>query len=222
MGQANREPACVIEFRSWLERLGTGCRFAGHIASKALVHYDVVEREVTRELTETLDASIEQAGVERRLAIVIFRNMHSPAEIAAALQALHEGGRWIPCWVASEVHQGRRFAMLRLHWKTASGRLTSVIGFAPFRCMPIMRRAPYAAMALWPTEEKVNVEAKDAEEGEPVGITYSIHEFSAEDYKERFRKTREEVKRMSLDDDEDRVLLRDVAFRLPVEDVEVL
>jgi hypothetical protein len=41
-------------------------------------------------------------------------------------------------------------------------------------------------MALWPIEEKLNSKAKGVKENEPIGITYAIHQFSPEEYKERF------------------------------------
>lgn len=91
--EAENHP-CVDAFRTWLERLGTGCRFASHLASNALIHYELVTDPLTAEWVKVLDAHFDQAASEKKVVVTILPSLAWPSEIAEALVVLASMGRW--------------------------------------------------------------------------------------------------------------------------------
>jgi hypothetical protein len=213
---------CVEDVRRWLERIGSGCNFAQHLARKALIHYLVAAPEPTRDWVRAINAGLDQAAAERKTAIVIFPDLHTSNEIAATVRALLSGGRWSARWIASEVGCGRRYGMLRVAWRTsvANGRETSVMGLAPLRHMPLPRRAPYVALVLWPGGRENRRAAIPASPLDPVGLVDAAHALDDPAYDHDWTNTLRDVKEMLGYDRNTRRLLRDVAFRLPVSVIE--
>ena len=212
-GGTDQRRACVANFRDWLERLGTGCFFANILSSNALVHYEIVAGTPSAQLIEPLDAAIDQAAAANQVAVILLPELHSPGEIAEVLRVLQSGPRWRVQWIASEFWAQRRFAAIRVDWETSAKELSSVVGFSPLRCMPITRRAPYVAMAVWPAERPNQYSKVPA--GDTLGIADAKHGLEPTDYDNRWKKTRGTVKEMFLHESENANLLRDVAFRLP-------
>ena len=214
-GEADQRDACVDNFRGWLERIGTGCTFASSLASRALVHYDIITgASPSADLIEALDATLDEAAAATHVAVTLLPDVHTTSELAAVLRALQTAPRWRVTWLASERWGSRRFAAISIYWKTKAGRLSSVVGFGPLRCIPATRRAPYVAMAVWPAER--TVQHSKAPAGETLGIVDAAHGLEDADYDVRWKKTRAEVKAMFVHEREDPKLLRDVAFRLPL------
>jgi hypothetical protein len=211
-GDVDQRQACVDNFRVWLERLGTGCTFANLLAARALVHYDIVAGAASPNLIETLDAALDAAVEGNHVGVALLPEVHSPREVAGVLRALASAPRWRVRWIGSEQRGGRRLGAVRIHWKTKAGSMSSVIGFGPLRSMPVTRRAPYVAMAVWPGSR--SNEFARVSDSEILGIVDSAHGLERIDYDERWRKTRAHVKQMFLHEREDASFLRDVAFRL--------
>jgi hypothetical protein len=189
-GEADQRKACVDNFRGWLERVGTGCTFANLLAAKANVHYDIVAGAPSPNLIEALDAALDEAAASNHVGVTLLPEVHTAREIAG------------------------------VHWRTKAGAMSSVIGFAPLRSMPITRRAPYVAMTVWPGARS-NQFAR-APVSDTLGIVDSAHGLTKDEYDARWKKTRGLVKEMFLHEREDATFLRDVAFRLPLAVVNVI
>jgi len=97
-------------------------------------------------------------------------------------------------------------------WKTANGKYTSVMGFAPLGCMPVTRRAPYVALALWPGDHE-NAWLKQQDE---LGIIGAPHGMDRNRHKAQMKTTNERVKVLLELPAEDAEELRRVTFALPV------
>jgi hypothetical protein len=219
-GEPDQRKACVDNFRNWLERVGTGCTFANLLSANALVHYDIVAAAPSVNLIAALDAALDEAAASNHVGVTLLPEVHTAREIAGVLFALSTAPRWHVRWVGSERRGGRYFGAVRVHWRTKPGAMSSVIGFAPMRGMPITRRAPYVAMAVWPGTR--SNEFARVSTPETLGIVDSAHDLTKDDYDTRWKKTRGFVKEMFLHEREDATFLRDVAFRLPLNTVGIL
>lgn len=219
-GEADQRKACVDNFRGWLERVGTGCTFANLLAAKANVHYDIVAGAPSPNLIAALDAALDEAAASNHVGVTLLPEVHTAREIAGVLLALSTAPRWHVRRLERENHAGRQLGAVRVHWRTKAGAMSSVIGFAPLRSMPITRRAPYVAMTVWPGAR--SNEFARAPASETLGIVDSAHGVTKDEYDARWKKTRGLVKEMFLHEREDATFLRDVAFRLPLATVSIL
>lgn len=218
-GELRNHP-CVEDLRRWIDHVGTGCRFATHLVAKVLFHYELVPGPLTPDWVAEINAHIDAAAAEGKTVAIIFPAIHTPGEIAEALVVLRSGERWSIRWHASQTMGGRRFGLVRVGWMTPDRLETSVMGLSPLRCMPLTRRGPYSTIILWPGGRANPRAPKPAHDREPVGLIDAAHKLSDEEYTDRKRTTRADVEAMLTHEDEDRKLLRDVAFRLPLSVVE--
>lgn len=220
--EAENHP-CVDAFRTWLERLGTGCRFASHLASNALIHYELVTDPLTAEWVKVLDAHFDQAASEKKVVVTILPSLAWPSEIAEALVVLASMGRWSCTRVPSKRDEAAGNGLVRLHWRNAAGSDASAMGLAPLRCMPITRRAPFVAVVLWPGGRDnpwpipPNGKGAPRPTDDPIGVVDIAHGLAENHYGERWTTTRADVKKMVDYESEDLKLLRDIAFRLPLD-----
>jgi len=85
---------------------------------------------------------------------MIFPSLRTHEDVADACRILSRSPRW------KAERQSYSCAVtgcegLRMDWTTRSGMRSAAMGFAPFGEMPVTRRAPYVALALW-TGERLN------------------------------------------------------------------
>tara|TARA_B100001750_G_scaffold241194_1_gene252206 strand:- start:686 stop:1333 length:648 start_codon:yes stop_codon:yes gene_type:complete len=127
-----------------------GCAFASNFAREG-IDGRIAFAELSEPDADTVDdinASLDGCGVAERAACLIFPSVTTPDGIVDLLQRLSTDERW-SC---------RRFErasdMLCVEWRTASGRTSRALGLAPMLSMPVTRRAPYVAIALWPGQQK--------------------------------------------------------------------
>lgn len=193
-------------FRHWLTRNMTGCVYAGHIASKPKGYtWHVLERAVrATSLNALLDA-------EEQAAIVLSPRSASPADVASLLRALRRSDRWQATDVSTASDVERALVRIDLKWRRADGGFASVVGFGPLRCMPISRRAPYVALAMW-TGPHANDIVKASEPVSVAGVRLRLPPALAKKLKSN---TKERVDKMVAFEDDDRRLLRRTTFLLP-------
>jgi hypothetical protein len=147
------EDPVAQHFVKWLHQM-TGCRFAQRFV-KATATTDAersprivcatieIGEDAASRFSEFLDgcAGIEAAGVG------LFPSIASTEQIARLVRALGEHERWR---FGCRIDEQRRLLLLSVEWKTLQGKWSSAMGFAPLMTMPITRRAPYVALAMWP------------------------------------------------------------------------
>ena len=216
-GGATSDP-CVEDLRRWFERLGSGCGFAQHLARKVLIYYLVVPEPLTAAWVLAINAGLDEAASEKKTAIIVFPRVHTSNEIAESVRELTSDARWRARWVASESRDARRAGLLAVTWRTPSGdgRETSVMGLAPLRHMPLPRRAPYAAMVLWPAGRENPRASIPTSAGDPVGLVDAAHGLDDAQYEHHWSATISDVKKMLVQEQGNQKLLREIAFRLPL------
>ena len=133
----------VEHFKAWLRR-STGCRFAAQLVRDGRVAYEPHE-EIPN--AGHLDARLDVHGAGARSAIMLLPFVASEDALVGVLEALRAGS---PRWRVRD--RGRTptgCVLVGLEWTTADGDSSDDMGFGPLPSMPVPRRAPYFAIALW-------------------------------------------------------------------------
>ncbi|MFO0734662.1 MAG: hypothetical protein U0270_02230 [Labilithrix sp.] len=196
----------------------TGCRFANSAAGGGHVNYVHQLDELTEADVVQLDTFIDEAGAEGNFAVVLLPRVRTPRGIVRLLRTLATGDRWRAARVPWRRHPREGAALVGLHFKTVHGDESSVMGFAPLGCMPVTRRAPYVALAVWAGAKSNSF--KPSPEGsigfvdapvlakDDTPVTEGAHQVM-------WSATLERVKLLLGDPPEDDFKLKDVAFCLP-------
>ncbi len=174
---------------------GTGCSFAATLAKHpdGLIEWATQQTALTAEGVARINTFLDQAGNASRAAVVVFPELRSASDICGLIRRLVADARWT--LERSEWREHARPDILAwIKWRTSAGRLSSAMGLAPLGSMPVHRRAPFVAIALWPggRENRYRQEqsAKDEEKGRPVGfLDIKIHEVM--DTVEQYRAVKE-------------------------------
>jgi hypothetical protein len=135
------------QFRVWLERLGTGCRFAAHIG-----------REFERAnfftfMTNDVDPAdvelfLDDCGRARRVGVLLLPFIREEAEIVDVALSLGTHPRWQVVVDPSMARDSSEVG-IGMVWTTATNLVTHAMGFAPTLRMPVTRLAPCVAIAAW-------------------------------------------------------------------------
>jgi hypothetical protein len=196
----------------------TACGFANSVAGEGHVNYVHQLDELAETDVAQLDNFIDEAAAERKFAVVLFPRVRTPRGIVRLLRTLSTGERWNAARVPWGKHPREGAALIELGFKTATGDVSSVMGFAPLGCMPVTRRAPYVGLAVW-AGPKVN-EHRRSPEGvigfidAPVLGTNDVP-LDKDAHQAMWSLTMARVKRLLGDPPEDDFKLKDVAFCLP-------
>jgi hypothetical protein len=133
--------AVVDNFRRSL-RDGSGCLYAAALAYGGRVAFEVHDEPPT-EVDDSLDA---YAALDL-VAVVLLPFVTSERVLVEVLTGLRNGSsRW-------RLREGKRTAEVvhvAVEWTTSEKLIDDTMGFAPLLSMPVPRRSPYAAIALWP------------------------------------------------------------------------
>lgn len=133
----------VGHFKAWLRR-STGCRFATWLVKHGRVAY---EPYVDVPDVGALDAGLDIHGARDRSAILLLPFLRDEAELIEVLVTLPAGSHRWKVRDRGRTTDGR--VLVGLEWTTAKGDVSDAMGFAPLPSMPVPRRAPYFAIALW-------------------------------------------------------------------------
>lgn len=173
-------------FGAWLNapRLH-GCSFATAIAKSNRIRLASFFGIPTDDVVPQLSEHIQIAASAQQLAVAIYPNIVTAQELLAFIRLLDCSSDWT---VTPLNVPGRSAVDMR--WASSDSQQSSVMGFAPFGTMPVTRRAPYVAMALWPCGYD-NPRRKKPDRF--VGVGDMAHEFADERYDRMQRATRDRV-----------------------------
>ncbi len=202
-----KEHQCTEHFCHWLKQM-TGCSFAAKLAGNLAVSLQLGD------LTglPVLEASIDAAGAEGKVAVLLFPRIRTAGGIIRTLNTLTLSDRWKIRRVDWGQHPRPGATQVGLRFTTADGHSSSAMGFAPLGCMPVTRRAPYVAIALW-SGGKANDHKQSS--GSNVGFIDAAPSMTLEKHDRMWATTENEVKTLLEDPAEDGKRLRGVAFCLP-------
>ena len=217
MPEGEREASVFVDhFRDWLRYKMSGCAFAADFSRKAAtkdrVAYWTLLGPLRRGDVAVLNAVIDDSASSSRFVIAIFPHVRMPDEIADTLQMLGQDARWFVERVDWRKHARGNCGLVGLTWQSPTGKRASVIGFAPLGSMPVTRRAPYTALALWPGPQ---VNEYRSEPSDVVGIVHGAHQMSKVAYDVAWSASKDKVAEMLSEPPEDRPHLRNVGFCLP-------
>ena len=176
----------AAHFVNWLHRM-TGCKFVQRfmvapagapdgIRRPRVVYASVaVGQDTASDINQFLDgcAETEAAGV------LLFPSVSSEEAIVSLAQLLAKDERWL---VTHRLDPRRSLLLVSVQWRTPESKWSSAMGFAPIISMPVPRRSPYAALALWPGR------ARKAEQ-ETVGFIDMPSYFGVDEHKKLIEDT---------------------------------
>ena len=131
-----------------------GCVFASSFAAEGVdgrISFATFP-DLGSEAVADINGHLDGCGRSDRAACMVFPSVTSAADIVGLLKLLAEDQRWRCRRLEPESD------LLRLEWRTAFDRWSQTLGLAPLLSMPVTRRTPYVAIALWPGQAK---KAKD-------------------------------------------------------------
>jgi len=163
-----------------------------------------------------LEHFFDDAAERGSVALLVFPELRTHFDVADACRILALDPRWR---VARQPYSRAVTGCegLRIDWTTKAGLRSTAMGFAPFGEMPLTRRSPYVAIALWGGERRNQFHAG----GKPgtVSMAHAPHSWSEEKHKEHWDKTVDVVRAMSASPAEDTKELRDITFCLSADAV---
>jgi hypothetical protein len=176
-------------FGAWLNspRLH-GCRFASSIAKGGgRIWLGSFFGSPTGVAVQKLSEHVQLAASAQQLAVAVFPDIVTAGQVRQFIELLAVS----PGWTVAPVDIAGRFAV-DIRWRSSAALESSVTGFAPLGTMPVTRRAPYVAVALWPCGHD-NPRRKKPHSF--VGLGDMAHEFTDETYDKLHRATKERVSR---------------------------
>lgn len=200
-------------FREWLRRSLSGCAFAAAAAGRrrGIVYY-TVRGSLS---VDIVNAFIDTAEARDLFAVVLFPWIRWPAELTSYLGALRLHPRWTITTATGRQLRPDGAVDICIEWTTSGGYRSSVMGFAPIGTMPVTRRAPYYALALWPGGHKnPRFTPRDASK---VGFIDAVLDLSDESYASTMLSSKERTAALLGSPPEAAPPLREVAFCLPAE-----
>ena len=208
---------CVEHFLEWLGRISP-CMFARMFAShpdtkQTRIVCSVVLDEFSAADALDVDHAFDDAAKKGWFGLVLFPRLRTAEGLAEVLSTLVTSPRWDCQRVEWRKVERPTDRPIGLTWMTASGLVSSAMGFAPLGSMPVTRRSPYYAIVAWPggrANTLMHSSRRDA-----VGFIDGAHGLEESAYNKAFAGTTSRVGRLFGDPIEDRVLLRDVGFCLP-------
>lgn len=202
----------IEHFKWWLRMESTGCVFAAALVKAGRVAY---EPHVDMPNVDDLDTGLDVHGKRARSAIILLPFLRSEAALVDVLAGLRAGS---PRWKVRD--RGRTpdgNALIGLEWTTANGDISDAMGFAPLPSMPVPRRAPYFAIALWAGGQR-NAERgiKPTPRARPGEVSFldAEHAFKHDVYEKMWTETEKAVADLMIAPPDDARLYRKVAFVL--------
>ena len=134
--------AVIDNFRSSL-RGGSGCTFAASLAYGGRVAFEVHDEPPTSEVDESLDAY----AAANLVAVLLLPFVTSERGLVEVLTGLRSSS---PRWRLRKGTNTPQAVHVAVEWTTSASLVDDTMGFAPLLTMPVPRRSPYVAIALWP------------------------------------------------------------------------
>ena len=219
LDETQAEAVCAVVQR-FLVSGTTGCGFAHSLARSGTgIAWLALSGNMDADLPGQLDALLDQAAMDRELAILIFPDMRTSSDVASMLQALCLGQRWSMELQPWKKHE-RTDALVHVMWTNGDGDRTSALGLAPLGSMPVVRRAPFVSIAVWPGPRS-NEHRTEQEEIISIGDMPSPAGLDADGYRKMFAEAKARVKVLTAIPPEG-AAMRQVTFCLDGEGAERL
>ncbi len=136
-------------FGSWLKTTLTGCHFAASLTKARRWTPLVWMNAHGAALVNALDLLIEEASTGGHFTVLILPKVRTEGQLVEALDTLiRHSTRWTAFDCTEEGAVGDLIAM-DLRWRNSESECCSAMGLGPFATMPVTRRAPYPALAIW-------------------------------------------------------------------------
>ncbi len=124
-------------------RDGSGCGFAASFVTGGRVAFEVHDEPPTSEVNDALDAY----AANDLVVVLLLPFVTHKRTLVEVLLALRTGS---PRWRLRERSRTADTVQVGVEWTTSTNLIDDTMGFAPLLAMPVPRRTPYAAIALWP------------------------------------------------------------------------
>ncbi len=202
----------IEHFKWWLKMQATGCLFAATLAKAGRLVYE--PHSDTPQVDE-LDTHFDLYGQRGLTAIVLLPFVITEPDFVEVLSGLRAGSqRWK---LRDRGRSATGNVLVGLEWTTANGDISDAMGFAPLPSMPVPRRAPYFAIALWPGGKR-NPERgiKPTPRARPGEVSFldAEHTLKHEVYERMWTETEKAVADLMIAPPDNPRLYRKVAFVL--------
>jgi hypothetical protein len=200
----------------WLRAGLTGCEFARLLSGKA--NRVAIELHVDAELprTDWMNNTFEANAEADRVVIAVFPRIAHEGALVEFLNALGADDRWRVRRRTKTSPSGD--VLVGLEWRTRDGDVAETMGFAPFPSMPVLRRAPYVAVATWPGGRANQFRGQGSTPpGRPGEVSFldAPHGMEAEEYEARWSETATRVTALMSVPPDTASLYRRAAFVIP-------
>lgn len=211
------QPASFTHFGDWLG--ASPCRFARLFASRGSIRPLEFLKPFAPGDVRTLDRTLAEAAEAHDVVLALWPLLRTAEEVVDVLLMLRSSPRWRYTSVPWGQHTRPDATLVGLTWETLNGDLSSAMGFAPLGSMPVTRRAPYVALAVWPGGHESANPKYSSPEGHVGFIDCKMPKMpdgSDYDYDKFLKPTLVATGALlAAPPPDDRKVLRDVAFCLP-------
>jgi hypothetical protein len=201
----------------------TGCYFAkqfGRLKDRTAIE---VFLDADALDVERLNKSLDEHASASRVGIAVFPWVRGTGDLVDLLSSLAANERWVLRRRSKRSPLGG--ALIGVEWSTRKKHISETMGFAPFSVMPVARRAPYVAVAVWPgarENRRRGVDSTPPGKGDEVSFLDASHEFGDQKYETMWLETSERVQRLMKAPPDQFGLYRRTAFVLPEADAAML
>lgn len=136
---------------AWLRGSQHGCTFASKFAlepSGKIRPLIINGTATSSHLAEQLQPHLLDAGENKEAVLVVFPDFRLDEHVAELVNTLANSDWWV-CVEADWKNYPRDALLVRLEW-SAGGIRSIAMGLGPLPTMPLTRRSPFVAIAVWP------------------------------------------------------------------------
>ena len=133
----------------WLRKGFHGCKFAAKFASEPSGRVRAIILGTGSNLADQLQLALLNAATQKEALVVVFPDLRLDDDVARLIDTLSAHAAWSCSEVRWKTHP-RGEALIRLEWQTPAKTRSVALGLAPLGTMPLTRRAPFVAIAVWP------------------------------------------------------------------------
>jgi hypothetical protein len=199
-------------FRLWIRAGMTGCEFAKRLSGKAdhvaiALHLD---RDVPA--TEWFESVFDPNSDADRAVVAVFPLISSEHAVVEFINAL-DRVRWRIQRRTKPSPTGG--VLIGMDWTTKNGDVSEAMGFAPILSMPVPRRAPYVAIAMWPGGRSNPFRGQGSTPAARPGVVSFLdakHGLAEAEYEARWAETTDGVTKLMTMPPDDAKLYRRTAF----------
>ena len=137
-----------FHLKRWFTLDHSGCFFASCLATRRTVQFNQLLNAPCAEDFVEIDSVIEAAANDGAPVVFFWSGSNHTSDVVELLRLLSQLERWSVERVGwGDAPDDRGYFSVR--WKTKTGSLSEVAGFAPLSEMSLTRRAPYLSLAVW-------------------------------------------------------------------------